>query len=76
MLWEHSRTWETSTFLHSLSCLLFLTTCVSAEENAEYLRMDFVKTFCPKAMFFFVQWKEKLVCKVEGSLILVGYDTL
>jgi hypothetical protein len=25
---------------------------------------------------FFVQCKEKLVCKIEGSLIRVGYDTL
>lgn len=59
VLWEHSRSWETSTFLQTLSCQQFLTTCVSAEQSAEYLRMEFVKIFCSKAMsFFFGECKE------------------
>jgi hypothetical protein len=60
---------------HTLSCLLFLTSCVSAEQSAEYLRMEFAKVFCSKDMFFFVRRKERLMCKIEASVILVGYDT-
>jgi hypothetical protein len=63
VLWEHRPTWGTSTFLHTLSCLLFLTTCVSTEQGAEYLRMEFVKLFYSRAVFF-SQCKGKLVCKI------------
>lgn len=58
VLWEHSRSWGTSTFLRTLSCLLFLPTCVSAEQSAEYLRKEFLKILCSKDMFFLYSVKK------------------
>lgn len=54
MLREHNTTRGTATFLHTVSCVLFLTARVSTEHRAENVRVEFIKIFCSEAVFFFV----------------------